>query len=153
MHRRSILFASVFLIAGSAQAGAAGLSVPLDEARVVTFTKPVATVFLADPAVADLNTIDATHVYVLGKAFGQTNLIGLDAQGNQIVSEHVTVLGSSHLVTLNKGSSQYTFACASARCEAATVPGDEHNWHDATMSEMERRMDDGIKQASAGTPH
>jgi hypothetical protein len=129
---------------------ASGLSIPMDEARIVKFSKPVATVFVANPTVADVNTIDSTHVFVLGKAFGGTNLVALDAKGNQIESEHVTVIGSNHLVTLNRGSGQFTFACATARCETAAAPGDVRTWHDDNLAEIERREDNGAKQASPG---
>jgi hypothetical protein len=153
MRSHSLLLAATFLAAAATPALASGISVPMDEARVVTFDKPVATVFVANPAVADINTIDSTHVFVLGKAFGGTNLIALDAQGHQVVSERLTVLGSNHLVTLNRGAAQFTFACATVRCEAATVPGDLHEWHDQRMSEIERHEDDGAKQAATGTGH
>ena len=125
----------------------------MDEARIVKFSKPVTTVFVANPTVADVNTIDSTHVFVLGKAFGSTNLVALDAHGNPVESEHVTVIGRNDLVTLIRGSNQFTFACATARCETAAAPGDVRTWHDDNWGEIERREDNGAKQASPGEGH
>jgi hypothetical protein len=151
--RRHMLVVTAISFLGAAPAIAGGISVPMDEARVITFAKPVASVYIANPSVADVNTIDPTHALVLGKGFGGTNLIGLDSHGNQVVSEHVSVFGSNHLVTLNRGWNQYTFACANVRCETAPTPGDEKTWHDAGLSDVEKREDMGAKQATPNEGH
>ncbi len=153
MRRHIVLLSTALTLLGAAPATASGLSIPMDEARVVSFAKPLAQVFVANPVVADVRPIDATHFYILGKAFGSTNLIGLDAQGDQVVSEHLMVVGSSHLVTLNRGSAQFTFACATARCEVSPSPGDLRPWHDDNVGEVEKREDDGLKQATTGATH
>jgi hypothetical protein len=153
MRGRTGFSVAALLLLGIVPAAAAGIAIPMDEARIVTFEKPVSTVFVANPSVADINTIDSTHAFILGKAFGSTNLIALDAQGHQIVSKHVSVFGSSSLVTLNRGANQFTFACASARCETAPAPGDVRTWHDDGMEEVEKREDLGAKQASANEGH
>ena len=150
MRFRSFVLGAATLFVGSTSALASGLAIPMDEARVVKFSKPAATVYVANPTVADVNTIDPTHVVILGKAFGQTNLIALDGHGNEIESEHVVVLGSDHLVTLNRGSNQFTFACATARCETAMAPGDVRTPYDDNFEEIERREDNGAKNASPG---
>jgi hypothetical protein len=151
--KRGFALASFLLLSGAAYAHTADIVVPEDEARIVKFDKPVSTIFVANPVIADVNMIDTTHAFVLGKAFGATNLIAMDQAGNPIVSRHVTVFGSSHLITLNRGSNQFTFACASARCETASAPGDVRTWHDDNMEEVEKREDMGMKQASVGSAH
>ena len=59
---------------GAAHAGGA-MSVPLDEVRVVTFAKPVATLYVGNPVIADVMIIDSRHAFVQGKAFGSTNVV------------------------------------------------------------------------------
>ncbi len=152
MHRGFAL-ASLLLVTTAVAARAGDIAVPEDEARIVKFEKPIASVYVANPMVADINMIDSTHAFVLGKAYGATNLIAMDARGNPVESKHVTVFGSSHLVTLNRGNLQYTFACASVRCESATTPGDVRIWHDDNMSEINTREELGAKQASANEGH
>ena|SRR5215469_13683382 len=152
MHRGFAL-ASLLLITGAVSARAADVAVPEDEARIIKFEKPVATVYVANPMIADVNMIDSTHAFLLGKAYGATNMIAMDARGNPIETKHVTVFGSSHLVTLNRGNLQYTFACASVRCESATTPGDVRGYHDDNMSEIITREDLGAKQASPNEGH
>jgi hypothetical protein len=101
--------------------------------------------------VADVNIIDATHAFVLGKAFGQTNLIALDADKNQISNSHVSVYGSQGLVTLNRGATQYTFACARARCETFSAPGDNKTYYDDNMNQIDKREDMGGRQAATAS--
>jgi hypothetical protein len=152
--KRGIAIASFLLLAGAAYARTSSdIVVPEDEARIVKFDKPVSTIFVANPVVADVNMIDSTHAFILGKAFGATNLIAMDSSGSPIVSRHITVFGSSHLITLNRGAGQFTFACASSRCETASTPGDVKTYHDDNMEEVERREDMGVKQAATGDAH
>jgi len=152
MHRGFAL-ASFLLFTGAVAARAADIALPEDEGRVVKFEKPVATVYIANPVVADVNMIDSTHAYVLGKAFGATNFIAMDARGQPIESSHVTVFGSSHLVTLNRGNQQFTFACVTARCEVSPTPGDSRGWHDDNMGEVTIREDMGAKAAAPNEGH
>lgn len=59
--------------------GQPSVDLTVGEGRVVRFDGPVDSVFVADPAVADLRVIAADVVYVYGKKAGQTNLIALTA--------------------------------------------------------------------------
>jgi Flp pilus assembly secretin CpaC len=104
---------------------AAGVSVPMDEVRTVTFAKPVATVFIGNSVVADVSMIDSHHAAVVGKAFGTTNVIALDSAGHQVSNTYVSVSETrGATVTLLKGSAQMTMSCGGPRCEIAPIPGD-----------------------------
>jgi hypothetical protein len=143
--RRTLLAALAFSLAGTA-ALAGGVSVPMDEVRTVTFGKPVATVYVGNPAIADVNVIDSRHAFVLGKSFGTTNVIALDSQGRQISNTFVTVSGArGATVTLTRGSAQTTLACSNARCESAPVPGDSH--YSDSIGDFEKHLDMGTKTA------
>jgi hypothetical protein len=124
---------AIVLAAGvtGGQALAGGVAVPLDEVRTVAFAKPVTTVYVGNPSIADINMIDARHAFVLGKRFGTTNIIALDSTGHEVANTYVSVSGASGgTVTLTKGAfgttpaTQTTLACGGARCEVAPVPGD-----------------------------
>jgi|SRR6185312_1113749 len=147
--RNVLLAAAALCIAVPALAD--GIAIPMDEARVIAFDRPVQTVFVGNPMIADVNVIDARHAFILGKAFGVTNVIALDSRGNPIASRTVTVLGGGTLVTLNRGDQQYTYACANARCEHARAPGDVKEAYDANLSQIQTREDYGSKQADASS--
>lgn len=128
---RRFLLATTLIVAFAGTASG-GVSVPLDEVRIITFKKPVATLYVGNPVIADVTIIDSRHAFVQGKAFGSTNLLALDSLGHQVVNETVVVAGSGGaMVTLQRGSSQTTYACVAARCQAAPQPGDGKDYDTA----------------------
>jgi len=132
------------LVLVSTQAFAGGISVPRDEVRTVTFTKPVATVYVGNPVIADISMIDSRHAFLLGKSFGVTNIVALDAAGHEVSDVPVTVSASrGSTVTLNKGSTQITLACASGHCETTPLPGDVDFKN--TTPDIEKHIDLGTK--------
>lgn len=154
MRRAHLLVASIAMTTGfSASALAGGIALPIDQARVIAFAQPATTVFVGNPTMADVTVIDPTHVFVLGKAFGTTNLIALDARGKVLANEALTVEGHvASTVTLNLGSVQQTYACAAGRCEAAPVPGDAQTpYYDPVMRENQNRQDMGAKAAAVAS--
>jgi hypothetical protein len=121
-------------------AAAADLNLPMDEGRLVTFRAPVKTVFVGNPLIADVTVVDDTHVFLVGKNFGSTNLVVLNEEGIQIANERVTVYGgSTNVVTLQRGPAQTTLACADGRCQAVAVPGDDAKNFEALAGQIESR--------------
>jgi Flp pilus assembly secretin CpaC len=130
---------------------ATAISVPLDEVRVVAFSQPIATVYVGNPAIADVSMIDGRHAFVLGKGFGATNVVALDADGKQIVNQSVTVFGhTGNTVILHRGTAQATLNCAHARCEIAPMPGDDKDTFANRMEQLSAHQDAGVKAATAG---
>jgi hypothetical protein len=149
--RRALALASLF--AATAFAGtayAADIAVPMDEVRIVAFKQPISTVYMGNPTIADITTIDARHIFVLGKSFGETNMIALGRDGRPIANDHVTVFGKRMgAVTLNKGGKQYTYACTAAQCEPAPVAGDAPDFHSSIHTEVAAHSDALLKAADA----
>lgn len=132
----------------AAPATAATLSVPMDEVRMVTFVRPVSTVYIGNPLIADITVIDSRHVFVLGKGFGATNLIALDANGHEIANSPLTVYRrKENIVTLNRGGKQETYACAASRCESAPLPGDDASVY-SSVDQMAKHEQTSEKAAS-----
>ena len=150
MRRTLLAAASLLALSGPAFAGVA---VPLDEVRIVTFKGAVASIYMGNPMIAEATAIDPRHAYVLGKNFGTTNLIALDANGRPIASEQVTVFGQrTGEVTLQRGGTQYDYTCTAAHCEAGPVTGDQHDWFQNTHQDTTMHEDLGVKAASASAP-
>jgi len=110
-----------------------GLTVAMDEARVITFTQPIATLFIGNTTIADVTVIDSHHAYLLGKTFGATNMIGLDANNHQVMNAQINVtnrvVGS---VTLNRGAETYNYSCTQMHCETSPRPGDPTSYVSTT---------------------
>jgi len=154
--RPRAIFAPTFgIIAGltglflATTAHAAGVEVALDQVRVLTFDSPVKTVFVGNPVIADITVIDPTHVFILGKNFGTTNVVALDAKGRETLNEQITVLErTGSTVTLQRGAGKRTLNCTSERCESTTTPGDDADNYAAVSGQIERRESTNAKAAS-----
>jgi Flp pilus assembly secretin CpaC len=120
------LLAAVSLLTFAPAASAEDIHIPPDQARVVTFSAPAKTVFVGNPAIADLTVIDSTHVFLLGKNLGTTNIIALDAAGHEFLDQQVVVIDRpGTMVTVQHGQGQMTLSCSPERCASIVTPGDE----------------------------
>jgi hypothetical protein len=143
---RHTLTSALFLLAALAPALAGSaeptVSVPMDEVRTIAFPRAVATVYVGNPMVTDVNMIDSRHAFVVGKSYGSTNVLALDSAGAQVSNTYVVVPnGRGTMVTLQRGSQRLTLSCAGPRCETAPRPGD--TGYQNLMTDLEKHEDDG----------
>jgi len=149
MRRTTLLLAGMMLAAGAAQARDASVAVPLDAVRMLAFERPIATLYSGNPVIADVTMIDKRHAFVQGKAYGSTNLVALDASGEEISNQEVVVFGSGGgVVTLQKGATQTTYTCAVSRCEPSPQPGDGKDLFDQNMDQIQKHQSLVSKVAS-----
>jgi Flp pilus assembly secretin CpaC len=145
--RRTLFAALAIIAAPSAYAAgvshaprvphAAGVSIAMDEVRTITFPKPVATIYVGNPSIADINMIDSRHAFILGKGYGNTNMLALDHDGTQVSNTHISVLAREDAtVTLQKGASRVTYSCTARHCEATPQPGDGKDAFDSESSQI-----------------
>ena len=110
MHR-SLRLAVLLLLAAPAAAHAA-LTVPIDQTRRVTFGGTAANIVVGNPDIADVNVIDGRNLMVVGKRFGVTNLVVLDAAGRTLFDSEVVVsAGSGSMVSITRGVQNFDYAC------------------------------------------
>ena len=130
-----VVVAALVSIAGLAPAFAGTFSVPMDEVRILTFKKPVSTIYVGNTVIAEATLIDSKHAFLLGKTMGATNIIAMGADGKVISNDQITVFGRRvGMVTLNRGATQYNFTCTSLHCETQPVPGDDPTYFGTTHS-------------------
>jgi hypothetical protein len=136
-----------------ARHNSSGLTVPMDEAKLITFAKPIATLFVGNSTIADVTIIDSHHAYLLGKTFGTTNMIGLDANNRQVLNSQINVtnrmVGS---VTLNRGAATYNYACTRLHCETSPRPGDPTEYVTNTENAAQQHQQTATKAALASNP-
>ena len=129
-----------------------GFTVSMDEARIITFPQPVATVFVGNPAIADITVIDSRHAYLLGKTFGVTNMIGLDADRNSVMNRVVAVTNrNGGEVTLHRGADTYNYTCTASRCETGPRPGDPAAYVSNTEDAAAKHVDSSMRAAGPQT--
>ena len=130
-------FFAVLAVLAATPAHAAGVAIAMDEVRTVTFPKSVATIYVGNPAIADINMIDSRHAFVLGKGYGNTNMLALDQDGKQVSNTHISVSAREDAtVTLQKGASRVTYSCTSQHCETTPQPGDSKEVFDSANSQI-----------------
>ena len=138
---RRILLAAAFLAsAGYADAAPKGsdVALALDEVHTLTFKSPIATVYVGNPAIADVTMLDARHAFVQGKSYGITNIVALNHDNVQVFNTRVSVTGGSGngTVTLNRGAQRVTLNCAGGRCEPTPTPGDDQKAYEAANTQV-----------------
>jgi Pilus formation protein N terminal region len=144
---RRTLFAALAVLAAT-PAYARGVSIAMDEVRTITFPKPVATIYVGNPAIADINMIDSRHAFILGKGYGNTNLLALDNDGKQVSNTHISVMARNDAtVVLQKGASRVTYSCTARQCEATPQPGDGKAEFDAASGQISAH--EGAAKAAA----
>lgn len=139
--RSPLVLGSLAAIAGAVLVSNAVAADPVtmstNEVRVMTFNRPVKTVFVANPLVADITIIDSTRVFLQGKTLGTTQVIALDEQGRETFNDQITVLNApGSLVTLQRGKAQTTLSCIDERCQTSPVVGDAPEPFNGTMDQI-----------------
>jgi hypothetical protein len=149
--RRLLIAAAVFAATASAASAGQAMAVPLDEVRVMSFAKPVSTLYVGNPVIADVTIIDSRHAFVQGKAFGATNIVALDANGRPVANQQIVVSGKGNsTVTLQRGTQQTTFACAAARCQPSPQPGDGKDAFEPALDQIQKYQGLLAKTAAGG---
>ncbi|WP_269930878.1 pilus assembly protein N-terminal domain-containing protein [Aminobacter sp. HY435] len=113
-------FAAAASLAGalSAQAGK-GIEVTMNQAKIVRLARPADTIVVGNSAIADASVQDSSTIVLTGKGFGVTNLVVLDADGQPIVDEQVTVIRhDASSVRIYRRSEIQTLSCT-PYCESS----------------------------------
>jgi hypothetical protein len=145
-------------LAGTALAGAlavtgalaapgmgAPIEVLVDHAKVMHIARPADIVIIGNPGIADATIQDSQTLIITGHSYGTTNLIVLDAQGQAIAEEVVSVQpNDDDVVTVYKvdkdGTSRESFACNPA-CAPTLSIGDASDWFSSVQSQIQARGD------------
>jgi Pilus formation protein N terminal region len=147
--RLAFLGTAALFAANAGALAADGVTVPMDEVRVLVFNQPVTTVYVGNPVIADVTMIDPEHAFLLGKTFGETNVIALGSNGKQVTNEHVVVFGRRMgAVTLNRGAATFNYTCTSLHCETQPVPGDPNEYFSNTANAVDTHEGQGQKAAA-----
>lgn len=87
-----LLSAGMTIVAYGATGGMnRSVSVVAGKAETVALPTAAADILVANPGVADVGSLRADRLYVVGRNVGDTNILAFDAQGQQIADIAVTV--------------------------------------------------------------
>lgn len=115
-------------LAGKAYAN--DLVVSYDQSQLLRLPKPVASVIVGNPSVADVTVQGGNLVVVTGKTFGVTNIIALDAERNVIQDQRIVVRHDTvRTVNLTKGNQRQSYSCT-PDCAPTLTIGDDATYFD-----------------------
>ena len=121
--------------------------VTLDRAKIVRFTEPASAVIVGNPVIANASVYDDSMLIITGKSYGTTNLIVLDASGEEISNTLVTVRSPDDtLLTVYTGNARQSYDCAPS-CEPFLALGDDPDRYDAVSTQIDGRI--GISESNA----
>jgi Flp pilus assembly secretin CpaC len=124
MMLRSLLVALVCLggivsggVSGAVAADEQLMRVFMNHARVLKLDRPVAKVIVGNSEVADATVADPKTIVLTGRAFGTTNLVLLDAEGNAIADERILVsIDEGNTVRVYRQTERSVLSCT-PNCE------------------------------------
>lgn len=102
----------------------ASMRIEVNKGRLVRLDQPAASVFLADPAIADIQVKSPTLVYVFAKKSGETSLFAVDAQDQILANFRIAV--SHNLTALEQALRDYipdAYVKASSLGDAVVLTG------------------------------
>ena len=109
---RTGMLAAVLGLAATPAFAAEGISVLMNEAKIVKLSRAADTIVVGNPAIADASVQDATTLVLTGRGFGVTNLVVLDETGAPIVDEQIFVSRQdARSVRIYRRSQVQTLSC------------------------------------------
>jgi hypothetical protein len=132
MRRTTSALAGLALAAGIAvpSLAAESLAVPLDQSAAISLPARAQSVMVGNPAIADVNVLDSRTAVVLGRGYGVTNLLVVDARGRTLMDRQIVVSAPDvNRVSVFRRSAETqrpdvnNYAC-SPRCERTPLPGE-----------------------------
>lgn len=100
------------------------LTLEIDRAKIVELPAGTNTLVIGNPGIADATVLRRQNRIVLtARAYGQTNMIALDARGTALAEVMLVVKNAEVGLVVQRGLERETWTC-SPRCEPAVSPGD-----------------------------
>lgn len=131
----ALLAASLTLGAVAAQAGES-LTIEVDRAQIVRLNEPAGSIIIGNPLIADAAIYDNKMLVVTGKSFGSTNLIILDKDGKEVLTQTLEVRPAEQAVlTMQKGPARQSYSCM-PNCVPTIQSGDAPDYFSAVQSQF-----------------
>lgn len=131
------------------------IDLTIDIAKLLRLKRPAATIVVGNPSIADATVRSGTMMVLMGKSYGNTNLIALDGAGQEIVHLNLTVSPPEfRALSLYRGTDRYSYSC-NPRCDRVLALGDPakpfKDLNDEYRAKTENALGDG-SPSGGGNP-
>ena len=127
MKRTALILAlAATAVATAALAQSRPLNVEIDRSQRVALRGAAASVIVGNPAIADVTVVDANTLYIVGKGYGVTEVVAVDAIGRPLFQSQIVVTGgSTGAVRMWRGGQMTEMACGGSCAPSirSTGPG------------------------------
>lgn len=125
----TIALALLLSCAADARAEDGGMMrVFLNHAKVLKLDQPVSKVIVGNADVADATVADPRTIVLTGKAFGTTNLVLLDSDGNALLDERILVsIDEGNTVRMYRQTERTVLSCTPSCEQHQALTGSKTN--------------------------
>ncbi|MEL7040943.1 MAG: pilus assembly protein N-terminal domain-containing protein [Pseudomonadota bacterium] len=130
------------LISSTALAGQ--LTLETGTSKPIRLKTSADAVVIGNPNIADVAVHNDQLLFITGKAYGTTNMIIFDADGNTVMSSDIVVTANAtSWVSVNRGGVNFTYDC-SPTCRPTMSSGDdpEHYQRVADQLLLQKELND-----------
>ena len=118
---------------------AQGMTVTMDQARVMRLPAHVTTLVIGNPLIADATVQRGGLMVLTGKSVGSTNLIALDGRGEQLLTIQIRVRAQNDaVVQVYRGIDRETYSCTPT-CERTIAVGDSKTFFETALGNSRSR--------------
>jgi hypothetical protein len=132
-----VLSLSPLAVAGQYMTNGQAYQVELNKTQILRLPASAGAIVIGNPSIADVSVHAADTLFVVGRGYGETNLIILDRQGQTLMDTNIQVsqsVSSQSVRVFNRGNRQ-SYNCTPS-CQPAPVLGDSPDFiGDFTSSE------------------
>lgn len=113
------------LAGATAQANDPVYSIDLNKTQILRLPSAAGAIVVGNPGIADVSLHSPTTLFVVGRGFGETNLIILDRDGNTLVDADIQVTSTTptHGTRLFNAGERESYSCV-PYCQPSPVLGD-----------------------------
>lgn len=119
--------------------GVQSYKVELNKTEIVRLPGAASSIIIGNPKIADVTVQSSDLIFVVGRGYGETNLIILDSQGNTMMNADLQVVNTlpRNGVRLYNGKSRETYSCI-PYCGPSPVLGDNKGFIGNNTSREEK---------------
>lgn len=146
------IVAAIGFAAATAGVAKEPISVTMDRAKVMKISAPAETVIIGNPGIADATIHDKRTLIITGRTVGLTNLVILDAKGEPIADEIISVEKiQAGLISIQRGASRFSYNCT-PNCNTMLEVGDNPGAFESALQQINSRNSLAIGAASSAAP-
>ena len=131
------LFLELFVQGLEARAADLVISATVDQAKLVKVPAGTTTLIIGNPTIADITLLKQNDLMILTpKAFGETNFIALDKDGNPVAESVIRVVNGTDALVVQRGMDRQSYSCA-PRCQPTERLGDDDKYLNQVASQVQ----------------